>query len=287
MSEIWTIRDILLWSSNFLKEKNFETARLDSELLMCHALSCSRIDLYCNYDKPVNNGEKADIRNYLRRRSGGEPVAYIIGTKEFYGRSFKVSPSVLIPRPETEHLIEASIDISKEHEINAILDIGTGSGAIAVTLGLEVTPTYLEAWDVSEEAIMVAESNREKHGVAVEIRKKDALVADSWVCPERKFDLICSNPPYICKSEEDLMSSSVLDFEPHLALFADQDGLVFYEAIASNGFNLLRSNGFVVLEIGATQGDKVCKIFKDAGWQSVELKLDLAGLPRTVIAQAP
>ncbi|SME87779.1 peptide chain release factor N(5)-glutamine methyltransferase [Pseudobacteriovorax antillogorgiicola] len=287
MVEVWTIRDILLWSSNFLKSKDIDTARLDAELLMSQALGCQRIDLYCHYDKPVDQEEKATIRSYLQRRAAGEPVAYILGQREFYGREFSVSSDVLIPRPETEHLIEAVLELHKTYDFKSILDVGTGSGAIAVTLGKEVPGAHVEAWDVSEKALALAQTNATRWEQVVEFKVRDALKEDTWLDIAEPFDLICSNPPYIGEHEKGIMGASVLNFEPHVALFAEDGGFAFYKALARLAQRALTPDGHLVLEIGATQGEKVVSILEDHGWRSVTVIRDLANLPRIVKALAP
>lgn len=285
MKQTWTIKDILLWSSDYLKAKNSDTARLDSELIMCQALSCSRIDLYCHYDKPVNDEERQTIRDSLKKRADGEPVAYILGEKEFYGRSFQVSSDVLIPRPETEHLIEEVLSLHKQRPIERFLEIGVGSGAIALTLSKEISQLRGQAWDISKAAILVAESNANKLSVdSVEFLEMDALSDESWSSHEGKLDLICSNPPYIAETETNLMSTSVLDYEPHIALFAANDGLEFYEKIASKAASLLNKGGRVVVEIGAFQAEKVQEIFISRAWSEVRVIEDLAKHPRIIVA---
>lgn len=286
MADTWTIKDILLWSSRFLKEQGCPSSRLDSELLMCQALELSRVDLYCHYDINVNEVQRAQIRESLKRRAAGEPIAYIVGSKEFFGRKFDVNPSVLIPRPETEHLIEAVLDLHGEDPIDSFLDIGTGSGVIAVTLAKQIEGARAVAWDICDTALEVARANGLAHQVSVDFCRVDALADDSWQ-GQQSFDLICSNPPYIGTHEKSLMSPSVLDFEPEGALFAEDLGYGFYKKYATSAMNLLNEGGVCVLEIGAKQGDRVKEIFELEAWKDVRVLPDLAGLPRVVIAKRP
>lgn len=285
MERTWTIKDILLWSSDYLKSNDSDTARLDSELIMSQALNCSRIDLYCHYDKPVNELERQRIRESLQKRAKGEPIAYILGEKDFYGRSFKVSPSVLIPRPETEHLVEEVLKVHASKPISNFLEVGAGSGCISLTLAKEISGLCGESWDISAEAIAVAEANARLHEVeSICFKERDALAFASWQGLDLKYDLICSNPPYISRDEISIMGRSVLDYEPELALFAEDEGLVFYKTMANLAKGALSDNGTIVLEIGAYQGEKVRSIFESESWSDTRVVNDLAGHPRIVIA---
>lgn len=283
MNEVWTIRDVLGWCTNFLKTKS-PTARLDSELILCHALGCDRIYLYCHVEKPLTIGERDAVKRHLLRRSQGEPIAYILGHREFYGYDFKVNPHVLIPRPETEHLVEEVLDHFKTRSGPLKgLDIGTGSGCIPITLMKESPELTMDAWDICGEALKLAEVNATSHGVKVHWAMRDALESKSWLeLNAETYDVICSNPPYIAHGEE--LGPSVKNYEPSKALYADGDGLAFYHILAEQGRRLLKADGALVLEIGYQQEDAVVSILEGHGWLRIRVVKDLAKLPRVIVA---
>jgi len=287
-AESWTIKDIINWSVPYLKKSESPSARLDTELLLAHSLNCKRIDLYLQYDKPLNRDERDRFRSYLKRRALGEPISYILGYREFYGLSFDLTSDVLIPRPETEHLVEFVEGVIKKRQQTEpirVLDIGTGSGCIAVVLKKLFPEIHVEAWDISEKALDVAKANSESHDVTIDFRLQNALDERAWQRNDLAVDIICSNPPYIGFEEKLALHRSVRDYEPHQALFADQDGLIFYLALAKFAATKLRSEGWLVCEIGSQQGHVVSKIFEDHGWAGVSLYKDLAGMDRVIAAQ--
>lgn len=286
--ELWTIRDIINWSVPYLKKHESPTARLDAELLLANSLNCQRIDLYLHYDKPLNVEERHSFRTMLKRRAAGEPIAYILGNREFYGLSFKLTKDVLIPRPETEHLVEIALSFIQEKSANneplRVLDIGTGSGCIAVALKKNHPQLLMEAWDISEAALHVARANALEHGVEIDFKLKNALDESAWDLHEQNIDIICSNPPYIGLEEQASLPKSVRDFEPHQALFAGENGLLFYQMLAQTAARKLKPSGYLVCEIGSEQGQAVTKIFQEHGWETVTVHQDLAGLDRVVSA---
>ncbi|MFW7377879.1 MAG: peptide chain release factor N(5)-glutamine methyltransferase [Oligoflexus sp.] len=288
-AELWTIRDIMNWSVPYLKKSGSLSARLDTELLLAESLNCQRIDLYLHHDKPLNMEERQKFRALLKRRAAGEPIPYILKEREFYGLSFEVTPDVLIPRPETEHLVEIAERLLQEaaggRTPQRVLDIGTGSGCIAIALKKQLPAIQVEAWDICEKALDVAQSNSERHEVAIDFRKEDALNDMAWTVERPLFDVICSNPPYISHDEKANLPNSVLSFEPHRALFAADDGLSFYRKLAQHAHLKLYPLGSVVCEIGYQQGLVVSDIFKHHGWLDVSLHKDLAGLDRVITAR--
>ncbi len=285
--KIWTIREIIQWSTSYLKKSGSETPRLDAELLLCSTLSCKRIDLYLDHDKPLNLSEREIYRNYIKRRSLHEPVAYILGEKEFYGLVFNVTRDVLIPRPETELLVEQFLKTYDEASAAVGLDVGTGSGCIAITIKKLRPSIDITAWDISPNAINVAKLNAERNGVSIDFQCVDAFDLALEQKFERKFDFIVSNPPYISIAEKDHLESSVIDFEPHLALFSGDDGYKFYHHFAQVGKKYLKSGGKIFLEIGHAQASGIIKILKDNSWTYVNLQKDLNGSDRIVIATSP
>ena len=283
---VWTIKSILHWSTQYLKEHGSPSPRLDAEILLATTLGCERISLYVNFDKPLSVEEKATFKAQLKRRASGEPVAYIIGHREFFGHKFIVNPSVLIPRPETEHLVEYVIKALEDTVSARVLDVGTGSGCIPISIKKHKPDIYAEAWDICDDALNVARSNAEVLDCAISFKHLDAMEHSSWVGIQA-FDLVCSNPPYICSSEKSELPVSVREYEPSKALFADENGLAFYRALSSFAATVLKPSGALVLEIGSRQGVAVKEILVDDGWQDIAVQNDLAGLNRLVTCKKP
>jgi release factor glutamine methyltransferase len=223
-----TLIDVLRLSTTYLADHGSTSARLDSELLCAHALGLRRIDLYLQFDRPLDDAELTAIRELIRRRGKGEPVAYITGTREFYGRPFHVTPDVLVPRPDTETLVQHAVAFLRDRpgaELR-VADLGTGSGCIAVTLAAEVAAVRAVGTDVSAAALDVARANAEALGADV------SFVECSWAdCLEGSFDLVVSNPPYVTTEELEAVDRDVRDFEPRDALLGGDDGLDAYRAL--------------------------------------------------------
>jgi release factor glutamine methyltransferase len=226
-----TLMDVLRLSTTYIGDHGSPSARLDSELLCAHALGLRRLDLYLQFDRPLDETELSSIRELIRRRGKGEPVAYITGTRDFYGRTFRVTPDVLIPRPDTETLVQHAVEYLRARpgaELR-VADLGTGSGCIAITLAAEVLGTNVVATDVSAAALDVARTNATALGVAV------GFAECSWAgALEGSFDLIVSNPPYVTTAELDGVDRDVRDFEPHGALLGGEDGLDAYRALLTS-----------------------------------------------------
>lgn len=286
--DIWTIQRIIQWSTGFLKEKNVTpTPRLEAEILLAHALGCQRIQLYTSFDKPVTALEREPFKASLKRRLAGEPVAYIIGERDFMSHTFKVTPDVLIPRSDTETLVETVFDrvAGRISEELRILDIGTGSGCVAISLAKMLPMSVVTGWDVSEKALAVARENASDLETSnILFCHTDALSKDIWNVGTT-FDVIVSNPPYIGDSEKKDLSHSVLDFEPHLALFAEGSGLQFYQHFAERAKGLMNPGGFIAVEIGFSQAASVAELFRCFGWSDVEVVKDLGKNDRVVVAQ--
>jgi release factor glutamine methyltransferase len=285
--QIWTIKDVIDWSIPYLKEKGSPSARLDAELLLSDVLACRRLDLYLDHHKPLNQDERTAFRDRIRRRSQGEPVAYILGRKEFFGHEFSVGPATLIPRPETEHLVELLLRSFPEDAELTGLDVGTGTGCIAISLKKARPRWTIKAWDISREALGVAAKNAEKLAAPIELEQRDALQEQSWSAAPHAFDFIASNPPYIADSERSELAASVVRYEPALALFAEEKGLIFYRKLAQKAARSLRKGGKIFLEIGSTQASDVCLLLEESGWQDIAVHQDLAGLDRVITATAP
>jgi release factor glutamine methyltransferase len=269
-----TVRTALLQGQQLLEQANVGEPRLTAEVLLMRATGHDRAWLYAHGNDELIELWWIHYGRYLHHRIKGEPTQYITGRQEFYGREFRVTPDVLIPRPETEHLIEAALTRSAK----AVLDIGTGSGAIAVTLALE-TKARVAATDVSLAALQIAQQNARALGAPVAFMACDlgAVFADG------SFDLVVSNPPYIAARDRASLQPEVRDPEPALALFGGEDGLALYQRLIPEAARLLRPGGWLMMELGdAAAVRKMC-----ADWAGVEIVNDLAGIPRVLTARRP
>lgn len=274
--EIWTTLKVLAWTTNYLAEKGVENARREAEWLLCDATGLDRMGLYLNFDKPLQPDELVAYRSMVARRGKREPLQYILGNQEFHGLSFEVSPSVLIPRPDTETLIDAAV-LHAPHS-RCILDIGTGSGCIAVSLAHRLPLAKVTAIDLSPDALLVARRNAEHLGASVE------FLQGSYFQPVtgRTFDLIVSNPPYITSADLLDLQPEVRDFEPHLALDGGADGLAAYRQLVTNAPQHLDSGGWLLFEVGAGQADDVATLLEKAGFDAIVTIPDGAGIQRVV-----
>ncbi len=254
-------------------------ARRDAELLLLHCAGIDRTMLLTHPDRTLNDAQASAYRDAIARRARHEPVQYITGVQEFYGRPFRVSPAVLIPRPETEHLIEAVLGIRPQPR--RILDIGTGSGVLAVTLALEIPDAAVAATDISCEALGVARWNAQALGAAERIRfvASDLFAAVS----EERFDCVVSNPPYVPAHE--VLEAQVGDYEPPLALFAGADGLDIYRRLIPQTAAALDPGGHLLLEIGHGQQDAIDALLHAAGFGEVQFIHDLQSIPRVAVAR--
>jgi release factor glutamine methyltransferase len=284
-AQIWTVRELLKWTTDFLRKKGVESAAFESRLLMGHALKCTPIEVVTRYDEEPADSDRTAFRELIRRRVDGWPVAYLTGSKDFYLLKFDVSPAVLIPRPDTETLVQHALDFLKGKAQPKILDLGTGSGCIAISLAHRCKTAEVLATDVSPDALTVAAQNAKKHGVSerVSFRKGDLFAA---VPEESKFDLIVSNPPYIAPSEIETLAPDVKDHEPRLALDGGPDGLAYYRRIAADAGRFLESGAGLALEIGYQQESAVREIFSTTGeWSLGSTIPDMAGRPRVITAK--
>ncbi len=256
------------------------TASLDSELLLAEALGRPRSHLYAWPEQPVVGGQRRRFQQLLQRRRRGEPVAYLLGRREFWSRPFRVTPGVLIPRPETELLVERALRYLPERERRLVADLGTGSGAIAVTLALERPAVRIVAVDISPEALALARSNATALGAGNVV-----LVRGDWAdaLPRGRFDLIVSNPPYIPENDTHLQGE--IRFEPTTALVAGKDGLDAYRRLIPQAYACLRPQGRLLLEHGHTQAEAVSRLLERAGFTHIRCHHDLQGLPRVTQAQ--
>lgn len=288
VKKVWTILDLITWGTGYLNEKKIDDARLTIELLLAHVLQLKRIQLYTKFDQPLSETELAAFKALLKRRLTNEPLQYILGDTEFMGLRFLVNPNVLIPRPETELLVERVIALLKaQHPSDAplsVLDLGTGSGCIAVTLAKKLATAEVTGLDISEEALRTAGANAELNGVQDRLRfiTADMMTLQSGQFPQQ-FDCIVSNPPYISSTEFALVAPDVKEFEPSIALTDNGNGLKFYPGIAHFAFGALRENGIVAVEHAFDQSLAVQRIFADAGFKEPEVIKDYQGIERHVV----
>lgn len=283
--------ELLNWSTNRLKDHRIENPRLNAELLLARSLNLSREGLYRNLHGQLKEKERETLEKMIQRRISGEPLQYILEKQEFWSIDLKVDSRVLIPRPETEVLVEQSLLILSENSLRgvpSILEIGTGSGAIAIALAKEVKNIFLIATDISRDALVLAKENAKSAGIQDQIKFVNGdLFGPLHPSKERKpFDLILSNPPYIIRHEIGSLAKEVRDYEPTIALDGGEDGLEFYRHLISQAPFYLREGGWLLLEIGQDQREMVSKLIEEEGtFLKSECVPDLSGFERVVKAQ--
>lgn len=279
---IWTPLKIIQWAVPYLTQKGISHARFDVECLIAHALKIDRLKVYLQFDRPLDPDELTLIRELLKRRTLHEPIQYILGVREFFGHSFKVGPGVLIPRPETEQLVELAIDYLKgiPEEKRLVLDLGTGSGCIAISVAKAIS-CQVWAVDISDVALGFAQENALNLGISlIQWRKGDWFDA---LQPQDigQFMLILSNPPYIPLNEKDSLESQVRDFEPNLALFGGENGLEAYKSLALSLNQRLLTGGVALLELHSDGLSKTLPLFEKTGLKGIAYP-DLQGCPRVL-----
>ncbi|MDD3364495.1 MAG: peptide chain release factor N(5)-glutamine methyltransferase [Syntrophomonas sp.] len=280
MQKNWRIRDLLEWTTRYFLDRGMQESRLEAEVLLAYVLEKNRVYLYANYEEPVNQAERETYRGYIKRRSAGEPLAYITGQREFMSLSFRVSSDVLIPRPDTEVLVETALNLAKAGGIKRICDVGTGSGAIAVSLAVYLSEVEVYAVDLSPAALEIARDNARIHGALVTLREGDLLEP---MVNEEKMDLITANLPYIPDAEWQQLDTGVKDYEPRMALVAPGDGLDLYRRLLPQAYQLLRPGGFILLEIDPRQSE-VAKVMMQS-FSEMEIIPDWAGRDRLLKAR--
>jgi release factor glutamine methyltransferase len=265
-----------------LEQSDTPSPRLSVELLLMFTLNCDRAYLFTYPERELTADELSRYDDAIARRCTGEPAQYITGHQEFYGRDFLVTSAVLIPRPETEHLIEAVLEFIPRDAALSILDVGTGSGCIAITLAKELPKSALMAVDISSQALEIAQANAARLEALVEFRQSDLLSA---IEPGREFDVIVSNPPYVGECEADKVQKQVRDFEPHIAVFGGQRGMDIIARLLPQVREHLKPGGWFLMEIGYSTADPVHELMRD--WDDFRVIPDLQGIPRVVIARNP
>ncbi len=274
------LAEVLRRSTQYLEDRGSPTARLDAELLLAHGLGVSRIELYTGHDRPMTEAELDVCRELVRRRGDREPVAYIVGTRGFRHLDLKVDSCVLVPRPETELVVDRCLELLRDVAEPAVLDVGTGSGAIALAIASELPAARVTATDVSPAALDVAWANAVALGLAVEMRQGDLLDG----LGDRRFDLIASNPPYVSELEIEGLEPEVAVHEPRLATVAG-DGLDAYRRLLPDAREHLVEGGWLVLECGAGQAGWLASELDRLGYGAADVARDLAGIERVVSAR--
>ena len=283
----WTIGRLLAWTTDWLTARGSDSPRLDAEVLLAHVRSCPRIALYTAFDTPVSDAERARFRELVKRRGEGEPVAYLVGSREFFSLPFAVSPAVLVPRPETEGLVIRVLDLCRAAESPRIIDVGTGSGAIAVTLAKHLPRARLMATDLVPAALEMARANARTHGVAdrIEFVESDLLDDPRTAGP---WDIIVSNPPYVREDEFESLPRDVRLHEPRSALVAGPTGVEFVERLAVAAAGALQPGGWLVVEVGPSVAEAAGAVLASRSGLAVGPTLsDLAGHARIVQAMRP
>ncbi|WP_375761765.1 peptide chain release factor N(5)-glutamine methyltransferase [Corallococcus exercitus] len=285
MSDVWTIRRILTWTTGHFEKRGVDAPRLTTEILLAHVLKTGRVRLYVDLDRPLSKDELAAFKALIERRMAGEPTNYLTGTKEFYNRSFKVDARVLIPRPETELLVEAVLHSVPKDAPSRVLDVCTGSGCIAISVAAERPQATVLATDLSKDACALARENAQALGVAERV---SVLEGDLFapLPPGETFRVVVSNPPYIDSGDIAGLSPEVRR-EPRLALDGGPDGLTALRRVIQGARRVLEPGGLLALEMGETQGSAVLELLRAAGYADARVEKDLERRERMAFGTQP
>lgn len=278
-----TVLEAIKLSTEYLEKKGIESPRMNAELLLADILNKKRLDLYLAFDRPLDESETGKYREYIARRGKFEPLQYITGKVEFYGLEFYVNNSVLIPRPETEILIENLIELANEKSVKTILDIGTGSGNIAITAAKYLKDVKVTSIDISGKAINIAKKNAELNEINDKVEFILVDVGD-WE-PDSKFDMIVSNPPYVAEKDYSTLQEEIVRYEPKEAVTDNSDGYSFYRIICEKGEKLLNENGILMFEAAQGQSEGIKEIMKQNKFQNVRSIEDYQKIERVIIGE--
>ncbi len=284
-SDEWTVQRVLDFSIGYLQEHGSDSPRLDAEILLAHSCGWQRIQLYTNYSQPLTQDQRGRMRDFIQRRAKAEPVAYLVGYREFFALDFAVNSSVLIPRPDTETLVREAIEVAKSLESPSVLDIGTGSGCISISVAVNCPNANLTAVDISTDALGVATANAEKHNVTDRLRLLKSDVFEN--VPAERFELIVSNPPYIREDELATLMPDVREHEPVGALVGGGDGLDIVRRIVAEAPAFLATDGHLMIEVDGRQAEPVAQLLRESGYREVGIEKDLSGIQRVVKGVAP
>ena len=283
--EVWTVKKVLDWTIGYLKQHGCESARLDAEILLAHSRNCQRIQLYTEFDAPMTPEERATMRDLVRRRATLEPVAYLVGFREFFGLDFEVEPGVLIPRPDTETLVMTALEVANELPSPRILDVCTGTGCVPVAIAVNCAAAALTAIELDSQVHGIAQRNIEKHKLTDRITLLQGDLFSPLV-DDASFDVITANPPYVTDAEMNTLQPDVRLHEPELALRGGADGLDIVRRLIPEAVIWLTDGGALMLEIGEQQGDAVVQLFEASNrYEPAEIVKDLGGRSRVVWAK--
>jgi release factor glutamine methyltransferase len=285
--EAWTILRMILWSADYLAEKGVENSRLDAEWLLADALEVARLQLYLEYDRPLSPEERAAFKPLLRRRAGREPLQYILGRTAFRELDLMTDARVLVPRPETEVLVEEVLGwaAARLKGLGTVLELGTGSGAVALSLAVEGTCGRIVATDISSEALEVAVENARRHDAAEKVEFRQGGLFEALEREER-FDVVVSNPPYVEDGQRPDLQPEVSEWEPAGALFAGPDGLEVIRPLVAGAAERVLPEGLLALEVGTGQESRVVELIEETrAFGPAQVRRDLSGRPRVVLAE--
>jgi release factor glutamine methyltransferase len=284
----WTTLKILRWTQGYFEDKGVDSPRVDAEVLLAYVLEMPRIELYAAFDRPMDPDELAEYRALIKRRLGGEPVAYLTGSRGFWSIDLKTDERALIPRPETEHVVEAALDFLEADDVDAsVIDVGTGTGAIALALADERPNIHVVATEIDPAAAALARDNVDALGFGDRVRVVEGDLFEGVPDDALPADLIVSNPPYIAEAERDDVMREVHESEPHKALYAGEDGLDVIRRLVPEAGERLHADGQLIVEIGYRQGEAVRSLFEEAGFQKVSVRKDYADHDRVVVGTKP
>ena len=280
------VLEALQLSTEFLEKKGIESARTNAELLLAEIIGCNRLGLYLAFERPLNEDEKKTYREFIARRGKFEPLQYIIGNVEFYGLKFNVNENVLIPRPETEILVEKILELVNKGNHLSILDIGSGSGNISIALAKNIDSCSVTGLDISEDAVTVAAENCKLNNVEEKVKflVQDVFKINNGTV-QNKFDVIVSNPPYVANNEYSTLQEEIVKYEPKIALTDFSDGFNFYKEIIRKSGDLLNSGGYLFFEAALGQSDKIAGLMKEANFTNVNVVKDYSNIDRIIYGQ--
>lgn len=286
-AESWTVGRLLQWTADYLKQKGSPSPRLDAEVLLAEARGCQRIELYTAFHETPADEVRNAFKALVKRRAEGMPVAYLVGRREFFSMDFRITPDVLIPRPETELVVLTVLDLIKEltpsQETVSVADVGTGSGIIAISIARHAPTARVTAIDISPAALQVAAENIERHSVGAQVTLVEGDLFGSL--PEATFDIIASNPPYVSAPEMATVAAEAARHEPQLALLGGPSGTEVIQRLRDQAGERLRPGGWLVLEISPMIADAVCAdLATDNRFGPCDIRKDLAGLARVIRA---
>ncbi len=288
-TDVWTTGRLLTWTTDYLKENGADSPRLDAEVLLAYASQCQRIDLYTSFEQDPGEQVRNSFRSLVKQRADGTPVAYLVGQREFFSLPFQVSPAVLIPRPETEFVVTTTLDIIRQHYPDQtpvdLIDVGTGSGAIAVSIAKQLPHCHIRAIDSCAEALEIAQQNIAGHQVQTQVTSLQSDLLEQ-IPTEEQVHIVVSNPPYVSQDEYDQLDSTVRDHEPQSALLAGPSGLEVYDRLIPQAAAHLYPQGWLILETSPQLHQALTSQLNESPfYETISVVNDLAGLPRVVTAQ--